>query len=304
MEEMMILSADTFERSCDHWSDAGRDEMESFYELARVDYRYLADAYDWSKAFQSLASRKSTTRLIDVACGSGKFPQALLNHAGIAGLARSADLTIDYDLLDPSAFSIREAKQELTAPFYAGAEFCCTLQDWDEEPGQYDIVWATHALYCVPAVELAKGLARMCSALSSDGFGFITQGMRDGHYVGFYDYYLASMTNGSGTPYSDGAQVETALKDLGMQVRTRVLDYTTVVPAGRPELLEAYLQRCAFDDTFGLEEMLQPEPLAGYLSSCHDQESGEYRFPQRVGMILFSHTEAGLALLEAKASGV
>ena len=42
----MTARADTFERSCEHWSDAGRDEMETFYELARVDYRYLAQAYD------------------------------------------------------------------------------------------------------------------------------------------------------------------------------------------------------------------------------------------------------------------
>jgi hypothetical protein len=199
-------------------------------------------------------------------------------------------------LLDPSEFSVREAKQALASPFHAGAEYCCTLQDWNEDAGQYDIAWATHALYCVPAEELEQGLARMCSALARDGFGFVAQGLRDGHYVGFYDQYLASMADGHGTPYSDGAQAEGALKNLGMHVRTRVLDYTTVVPADRPELLESYLQRCAFDDTFGLDEMLRREPLAGYLSSCHDQDSGEYRFPQRVGMTLFSDTEAGLAV--------
>ncbi len=296
----MNVRADTFERSCEHWSDAGRDGMESFYELARVDYRYLAEAYDWVKAFQSLSGRKSRIRLIDVACGSGKFPQALLSYAGIADSARSHGSKVDYDLLDPSAFSVREAKQALAPPFHAASEFCCTLQDWDEEAGRYDIAWATHALYCVPAEELEQGLARMCSALAHDGFGFVAQGLRDGHYVGFYDQYLATMAEGHGTPYSDGAQVEAALQNLGMHARTRVLDYTTVVPADQPGLLEAYLQRCAFDDTFGLDEMLRREPLAGYLSSCHDLDSGEYRFPQRVGMTLFSHTEAGLALLDAK----
>jgi SAM-dependent methyltransferase len=301
---MMTLQTDTFERSCEHWSDAGRDEMEAFYELARVDYRYLAEAFDWAAAFQTLASRKSKVRLADIACGSGKFPQALLAYAGVADVSQSADFRLDYDLLDPSEFSIREAKQALALPFHAGSEFCCTLQDWDEEPGKYDIAWATHALYCVPAEELEQGLAHMCSALSRNGFGFIAQGLRDGHYVGFYDHYLASMAAGHSTPYSDGAQVEAALKNLGMQVRTRVLEYTTVVPADRPELLESYLQRCAFDDTFGLDEMLSREPLAGYLTSCRDQGSGDYRFPQRVGMTLFSHTEAGLGLRDAKVSGV
>jgi SAM-dependent methyltransferase len=301
---MIKVLSDTFERSCEHWSDAGRDEMESFYELARIDYRYLAEAYDWADAFQSLVGRKSGVRLIDIACGSGKFPQALLAHAGIDNLAKIADFKLDYDLLDPSPFSLREARQALASPFRAGAEFCCTLQDWKEKPGQYDIAWATHALYCVPAEELEQALARMCSALSPDGFGFLAQGLRDGHYVGFYDHYRASMFDGRGTPYSDGAQVEAALINLGMRVRTRVLEYTTVVPTDRPELLESYLQRCAFDDTIGLDEMLRREPLAGYLSSCHDLDSGEYRFPQRVGTTLFSHTEAGLALRDAKVPGV
>lgn len=300
----MTAQADTFERSCEHWSDAGRDEMEAFYELARVDYRHLAEAYEWAAAFQALADRKGGGRLIDVACGSGKFPQALLAYAGVADLAVGADFSLDYDLLDPSEFSIREARQALAAPFSPAAEFCCTLQDWREEPGQYDIAWATHALYCVPAAELEQGLARMCSGLASDGFGFVAQGLRDGHYVGFYDHFLASLGKGQGTPYSDGAEVEAALKQLGMRVRTRVLEYTTVVPAARTELLESYLQRCAFDDTFGLEAMLAAEPLAGYLAGCRDSVSGDYRFPQRVGVTVFAHTEAGLTLRDSKPSGV
>ncbi len=291
----MTVQPDTFDRSCEHWSDAGREEMEAFYELARVDYRYLAEAYDWAGTFRTLRGRERRLRLADIACGSGKFPQALLAHTELAEIS---NLKLDYDLLDPSPFSLRETKQVLAPPFRAGAEFCCTLQEWDPEPGQYDVVWATHALYCVPAEELEHGVARMCSALSRDGLGFVAQGLREGHYVAFYDHYRVSLCAGQGTPYSDGAQVEAALRDLRMLVRTRQLDYTTVVPAERWDLLESYLQRCAFDDTVGLDEMSRREPLASYLAACHDPASGEYRFPQRVGLTLFSHTAAGLALCE------
>ena len=70
------------------------------------------------------------------------------------------------------------------------------------------------------------------------------------------------------------------------------------------QLLESYLQRCAFDYTLGLAEMRHREPLAGYLAACHDLDSGDYRFPQRVGMVLFSHTEAGLTLRDTKISGI
>ena len=39
--------SDTFQRSCEHWSEASRPEMELFYALASVDYKYLAEAFDW-----------------------------------------------------------------------------------------------------------------------------------------------------------------------------------------------------------------------------------------------------------------
>ena len=39
----------TFIRSCEHWSEASRNEMDDFYALASVDYKYLAKALDWKK---------------------------------------------------------------------------------------------------------------------------------------------------------------------------------------------------------------------------------------------------------------
>ena len=34
---------DTFKRSCKHWSETSRNEMENFYALASIDYKYLAE---------------------------------------------------------------------------------------------------------------------------------------------------------------------------------------------------------------------------------------------------------------------
>ncbi|MHA7836215.1 MAG: class I SAM-dependent methyltransferase [bacterium] len=293
------MQADTFERSCAHWSDAGRDGMEAFYALARLDYRLLAEGYDWAPTLRARAAEQSALRLIDVACGSGKFPEALLAHAGLSpsGAPSAGDeaMTFDYDLLDPSPFSLREARQALAAPFRAGAEYCCTLQDWEPEVGGYDVAWATHALYCVPAEDLETAVERMARALAPEGFGFVAQGLREGHYVGFYDRYRESRLGRGATAYSDGGEVEEALRKVGLHVRSRELAYTTVVPAGEEELLERYLQRCVFDDDVSLMEMRSNEPLAGYLAACHDAATGEHRFPQRVATILFSPSERGLA---------
>ena len=126
----------------------------------------------------------------------------------------------------------------------------------------------------------------------------MAQGLRDGHYVGFYDRFRDAFLDGGGTPYSDGAQVEAGLRALGMRVRTRILEYDTVVPGDRSALLESYLQRCAFDDSVSLENMLTTEPLAAYLQTCYRQDSDEYHFEQRIGLSMFAHSQAGLVLHE------
>ena len=75
----MDKNSDTFDRSCDHWSESGREEMEGFYALASLDYQHLAEAIDW-KNWLEIEQKKVGSRclqLLDVACGSGKFPVAL-----------------------------------------------------------------------------------------------------------------------------------------------------------------------------------------------------------------------------------
>ena len=34
---------DTFIRSCEHWSEKSRNEMQNFYVLASIDYKHLAE---------------------------------------------------------------------------------------------------------------------------------------------------------------------------------------------------------------------------------------------------------------------
>ena len=144
-----MTQPDTAQRSLDHWSEAGRAEMQAFYALATEDYRQLAGARDWDADLAGHAV-DGRVRLLDVACGSGKFPTALL----AAGLP--AQPVVDVDLLDPSAFSIAEARAALAPPFVAAGEHEVLLQDFAGTG--YDVAWATHALYALPPAELAAGV--------------------------------------------------------------------------------------------------------------------------------------------------
>ncbi len=266
-------AADTAARSLAHWSEAGRAEMEAFYALATEDYRQLALAADWPAVLGAVAH--DGWRLLDVACGSGKFPTALDRYTDLAALPEAA-----YDLLDPSPFSIAEARAQLRPPFRAAGEFAVTLQDLPADAGPYDVVWATHALYALPPAELADGADQFVRALRPGGLGFVAQATARSHYLAFYDAFRAGIADR--TPYTSAEQVADALRTAGGDVRTQTVRYTSGT-ADRA-VAEGFLQRCAFDNAVGLDEMEAAPVLGDYLAGCRDT-SGAYTFQHEVMLI-------------------
>lgn len=253
----MPSDTNTAARSLEHWSEQGRAEMESFYALATEDYRQLAIAADWPQLL------RGRTSLLDVACGSGKFPTALRTYSEIP-----AEPTIGYDLLDPSAFSVSEAKAQLAAPFVAGRELVITLQDLPPEL-TYDVVWATHALYALPLDELDVAAERFVAAIAPGGLGFIAQASATSHYLAFYDAYRAGIPEASGVaPFTTGEQVRNSLVAAGAEVREQRVRYTT--STNDRAVAQGFLQRCAFDDTVSLEQMEAAPVLGQYLAECEN----------------------------------
>jgi SAM-dependent methyltransferase len=272
--------ADTFERSCEHWSEAGRAEMEAFYALASVDYRHLAEAVDWKGWLQARQKQAGDRRLhlLDVACGSGKFPSALVRHADVAAAAIQP---VDYALLDPAEFSVAEARRALAPPFVAGREYVSTLQELHCEPGAFDIVWATHALYALPVEELQAGLERFIQATGD--IGFIAHASADAHYLRFYRHYLDAFREGEGTPYTTAEQIIATLRQMGAHIDTLEIDYENGAPSAQWQQVEGYLQRCVFDDSVSLQQMLDHPITGDYLSTC--RRTNDWRFAQKVQLI-------------------
>jgi SAM-dependent methyltransferase len=257
--------------------------MLQFYALAGEDYRQLALARDWAAWLAERVPHAGAPRLLDVACGSGKFPAALVRHADLRGAGLEP---IRYDLLDPTSFALNEARGVLEPPFVPGRGFECRLQDFETPDKGYHVVWATHALYAVPAGELREALTRFVEALAPDGRGFIAHARHDSHYLDFYRVYLGACGDGAPTPYSSAEQIEATLRDLGIGCETQELDYTCRASAEAEAEVEGYLQRCLFDDTIGLDDMKEDPALGAYLRGCRDAEG--WCFRQRVAMLSFS----------------
>ena len=274
---------DTFVRSCEHWSEASRTEMEAFYALASVDYKYLAESIDWKKWLETRQAEvgQRSLKILDVACGSGKFPVALGQHGKIAD---AKILPVEYALLDPSAFSISEAREVLLPPFVAGTEFETTLQELPCEREAYDIVWATHALYAVPYEELEVALERFIFALA--GQGFIAHASENSHYLRFYEHYLNGFKGGLGEPYSSAEQIIQTLSKMGVSHKVEKIQYEKGGPEGSLSQVEGYLQRCIFDDTIHLQAMRDNSTTGPYLDNC--LKDGQWRFKQEVMLIFLT----------------
>jgi SAM-dependent methyltransferase len=268
-----MTTGDTAARSLEHWSEAGRTGMEAFYALATEDYRQLALAADWRTLLQGRA--REGWSLLDVACGSGKFPTALLQYADLSGLP-----DIAYDLLDPSEFSVVEAGRALREPFVARHELVTTLQDLAPEHAAYDVVWATHALYALPPAELDRAAERFVAALAPGGLGLVAQATAASHYLVFYDAFRAGVRDA--TPYTTAEQVRDALSGAGADVREQRVRYRTGTTDRA--VAEGFLQRCAFDAGVSLEEMEGAPVLGDYLASCRDATGG-YTFEHEAALL-------------------
>lgn len=260
--------------------------MEAFYALARLDYRLLAGSLDWNALLSRLrAERGRDLTLLDVACGSGKFPETILAQSGLDPAAIGA---VGYDLLDPSDFSLREAASVLAPPFVERTHFETTLEALDPAAGPWDVVWATHALYALEPANVPAAVERYRAAVGDTGFAFLAQGASDGHYLRVYDAFLQGLRGGEGTQYIASDDLIAELRAQGAEPEVRRIAYDHVVDASDTAVLEGYLQRCLFDDTVPLAEMLDAPLLGAYLASQLDEASGQYRFHQEVDLVVLA----------------
>lgn len=276
----------TFESSCQHWSEKKRHGMEQFYALASMDYQYLAEAVDWRKWLQERQNEAGnrSLKILDVACGSGKFPSALTNFCN---LKEAHLLPIHYALLDPSSFSISETRKVLRSPFIVKEEFQTTLQDLVCKQPEFDVVWAIHALYAVPKEEIESALYRFRDALK--GKGFIAHASESSHYLRFYRNYLKGFNIKSRQPFCSAEDIIQALKKMNLRLSVKTINYEHRISKNSKMLAEGYLQRCIFDDGVDLETIIK-NPISGeYLNAC--LKGGAWHFDQEVKIIFIENLQ-------------
>ena len=271
--------SETFLKSCQHWSSDYSDEMAQFYKLATVDYEHLSNSLDWEEELFKYTSSREDKRLkiLDVACGSGKFPSVIQKTLGKSKKIKR----VDYSILDPSLFALEETKKNLKAPFFVDEEFNSTIQDFKKENSCYDVSWAMHALYAIPPQDIIESMRIFKETFR--GVGYIAHAREKSHYIEFQKIFHSGFRKNKSVRYTTSEDIMAALDKLGFKYEERTLKYENKAESNDRLIVEAYLQRCVFDDTIELKDLENNTQTRDYILQCKDQNG--WSFKQEVSLI-------------------
>ncbi|NES65125.1 MAG: methyltransferase domain-containing protein, partial [Okeania sp. SIO2D1] len=264
-----------------------------------IDYWQLAQRFDWSSTFFSQYHRgeSSSLRLLDVACGTGRWLEAFQHYIQLDEELEN----VVYDFLDPSESSISQASKKIHPPLKRGTQYVNTIQAAKLESNSYDLLWSMHGFYMVPREDLASVLKKCASLLNDTGIGFIALATRKSFYVDFYEQYLQIFKEGKGTRFTAAEDVIESLSECGIQHQVHRIFYEEPIKADDRAGLEHYIKHEATVNCFNkdketeqlsesheitLEELLSHPEMERYLNSL--MRNSVYYFPEEILLISFN----------------
>gem|GEM_PF-579048 len=263
-----------------------------------VDYWQLASNFNWSDTFlpQYHQGKSSSLRLLDIACGTGRWLQAFRHYIHLDERIEN----IVYDFLDPCASSISQASQKIYLPFLAGTQHVNTIQSANLESNSYDLLWSMHGFYMIPRQDLASVLKKCVSLLNDTGIGFIALATRKSFYVDFYEQYLQIFQEGKGKRFTSAEDILDTLLECNIQHQIHKITYKESIKSEDIEVLEHYIKNEATINSFNkdnsteqlsesknitLDKLLSNPKMEQYLNSL--VRNSVYYFNQQIWLISF-----------------
>jgi len=257
----------------------GTLESDAWFKIANKDYIKLSRDFNFDGFFSWWPK---PIELLDIGCGTGKFPTMLREHL-------RPNIEITYDYLDPSAYSLTEMKKALVSPYQPRTAFHSTFEELQEckcPANGYDIVWSIHSFYFLDQDSLAKTISKLNKLIEAKkGVALIFLPSHHSFYNRLQENYKDAFYGGDQERYVAMEDICETMDALGLKYELKKLRFSHEVPCDDRNLLEYYLQQCMLESR-PLSEWEQNEKLWHFLQSFNDGTM--YHFPQNVWLLMFS----------------
>ncbi len=257
----------------------GSLEKELWFQVAMRDYTELINGFDFRRFFSRF---DSPVKLLDIGCGTGKFPSMLASQL-------PQTIQVEYDYLDPSEHSLEELRKSLTTPFTPRTALKTTVEALEQSAGSaqgYQVIWCVQSLYCLQRHALEAVMKKLQALLTAKhGVALIYLASSNAWYHRLYNIYNQEFYPNLRQPYITAENVLTTLDRLHISYEVQELHFPHTIPCSNQEVLKNYINQCVFD-TDAWERSQSSRPIQALLDSYRHEES--YQFPQQVWLIGFT----------------
>ncbi|NEP06358.1 MAG: class I SAM-dependent methyltransferase [Okeania sp. SIO2G4] len=273
----MKLTNDNYNPSKSYYQ-AEKLDLDSWFQVTQIDYEKLIEEYSFNNLFKGFAKNK--LKLLDIGCGTAKFPSLLDKKL-------EGDIHISADLLDISEYCLQVAQKQfdscqhfsINKTYLSGTE---NLQQLVEKTNSYDIIWAIHSLCTVDPNRMADVYLYCLDLLGDNGKFLIYQLAEKSSYNNLYSFYLSHYAERKNTTYfltsEDHKQI---LDTLGINYENIRFRFSHRINFESKNILEIYLKKCVFDNTLDVLNFFQP-----ILQESFDRETNQYQFEQIVDLLI------------------
>jgi SAM-dependent methyltransferase len=258
---------------------SGTLESDVWFQIANKDYIKLLRDFNFYRLFSWWPK---PIELLDIGCGTGKFPTMLREHL-------PPKIEIIYDYLDPSAYCLMEMKKALVSPYQPRTAFHSTFEELQESKcpaNGYDIVWAIYSFCYLDYEHLAKTISKLNKLIEpKKGVALILLQSRHSFYNRAQENYKQAFYGHGQEPYLAIEDFCETMDALGFNVEVKNWQIIHDIPSADRELLEYYLQQVVLESR-PLSQWEQNKKLWHFLQSFND--GAIYHFPQKLSLLMYS----------------
>lgn len=253
-------------------------DLDSWFSVTQVDYEKLIEQYSFDNLFKAFG--KTQLKILDVGCGTAKFP-SLLDHK------INSNIHLLVDLLDISEYCLQVAQKQYDnlKHFSTDQTYLSTTENIHksvQKTRSYDIIWAIHSFCTIDKNQMENVYLYYLDLLQFNGKFLIYQLAKNSSYYKLDNFYLSHYSEPNRTtPFLASEDLKQILDVLGITYKTISLHFTHRINSHCQNILEIYLKKCVLDHRVDVLNFLKP-----ILQECFDEESNQYQFEQVVDLLI------------------